>query len=164
MSGLESNNPTPVHDATRCMVNKLHDDAITLAAEMRDQIASGLYRPEVNVGNVLDHDGRISHDTLTSLESVRESSAAVARVTAVIAWTLTIKAMYAGELNFSDINRSENRLQCGEVLEGDLESTPDELPAALADTASRSVNVYRRAARLEARLVDAGLHETTPDI
>lgn len=85
----------------------------------------------------------------TGLAASMESMRLVARLTQVLAWLLTHRAVHAGEMTLVEATRDERRLGGRELClnaEGDDNpSLPEELRALLG----RSYALYRRIARLD---------------
>lgn len=85
----------------------------------------------------------------TGLAASMESMRLVARLTQVLAWLLTHRAVHAGEMNLIEATRPDRRLGGRELcLNTDGEddaSMPEELRSLLA----RSLSLYRRIARLD---------------
>jgi regulator of CtrA degradation len=87
----------------------------------------------------------IEQGLAASMESMR----LVARLTQVLAWLLTHRAVHAGEMNLIEATRPDRRLGGRELClntQGDDDpAMPDELRSLLA----RSLSLYRRIARLD---------------
>lgn len=85
----------------------------------------------------------------SGLAASMESMRLVARLTQVLAWLLTHRAVHAGEMNLIDATRAERRLGgrdlCLNTQGDDNPTLPEELRALLA----RSHSLYRRIARLD---------------
>ncbi|WP_119302131.1 DUF1465 family protein [Dongia deserti] len=83
------------------------------------------------------------------LAASMESMRLVARLTQVLAWLLTHRAVHAGEMNLVEATRPDRRLGGRELClstQGDDDpAMPDELRSLLA----RSLSLYRRIARLD---------------
>lgn len=87
----------------------------------------------------------VEHGLAASMESMR----LVARLTQVLAWLLTHRAVHAGEMNLIEATRPDRRLGgrdlCLNTQGDDDPAMPDELRVLLA----RSLSLYRRIARLD---------------
>ncbi len=126
-------------------IQRTHQEALALAEQARNYIACR--GPELR--QLLPVDGQ----AIYAAESMRMSS----RIIHVIAWTLTQKAVAAGELGRDEACDPEWRLGgeavcLGEPM-GDLELLPEPMQEMIAD----SERLYRRVKRLDEMLGrDAG--------
>jgi regulator of CtrA degradation len=85
----------------------------------------------------------------TGLAASMESMRLVARLTQVLAWLLTHRAVHAGEMNLVEATRDDRRLGGRELClntQGDDNPT---LPEELRNLLARSFALYRRIARLD---------------
>lgn len=85
----------------------------------------------------------------SGLAASMESMRLVARLTQVLAWLLTHRAVHAGEMNLVEATRDERRLGGRELClntQGDDNPT---LPEELRNLLGRSHALYRRIARLD---------------
>lgn len=85
----------------------------------------------------------------SGLAASMESMRLVARLTQVLAWLLTHRAVHAGEMNLIEATRTERRLGGRELcLNAQGDDNPD-LPDELRNLLGRSHALYRRIARLD---------------
>lgn len=122
--------------ATR-LVDALYTDAMLLADEVRGYFDDG---------------DRCSHDALTPFERVLFSCEALkitTRLTHVIAWLLTQRAIAAGEIAAASAPTPAARL--GPVVPSDA-ATLATLPAPARGYVAASLELHLRASRLEASL------------
>jgi regulator of CtrA degradation len=120
--------PVATHEA-------LYREAMRLLIEARDYVAQELPR---ETGPVSARD---------RLAVARETSRLTTRLTEVMAWLLARRAVQAGELPAAEALRDERRLGHHRIC---LQADPDEaLPQRLRALLEKSLNLYRRAARLD---------------
>ena len=85
----------------------------------------------------------------TGLAASMESMRLVARLTQVLAWLLTHRAVHAGEMNLIEATRPDRRLGGRELcLNTDGEDDVG-MPEELRSLLGRSLSLYRRIARLD---------------
>lgn len=137
----------PVSDFDQRLIDGLYVEAILLADEARA---------------FLDYHGESCRLTLNQLERVDfacESLKVTTRIMHVLAWLLTQRAVFAGELPES--SRLEERYQLGEAATTDplirAIFTPEMEGLILA-----SEDLYERIARVEQQLVERAGHGETP--
>jgi regulator of CtrA degradation len=118
--------------------NKTYDETLGLLVEMRNYVAY-----------VEAHDRK----SLTPLDGARLSCAGLrvtARLTQIMAWLLSQKAVHAGEMTTADLVESNGPLAEIEVcMADDDESETAALPDGFRDLADRSRRLYVRVARLD---------------
>jgi regulator of CtrA degradation len=87
----------------------------------------------------------VEYGLAASMESMR----LVARLTQVLAWLLTHRAVHAGEMNLIEATRPDRRLGGRELcLNSEGDDDPG-MPEELRNLLNRSLSLYRRIARLD---------------
>jgi regulator of CtrA degradation len=118
--------------------NKTYDETLGLLTEMRDYVAHGEARDRAK---------------LAPLDSARLCCASLrvtARLTQVMAWLLTQKAVHAGEMTTSDLVASNGRLaEIAVCMEEESEGEIAGLPTHFRTLLERSHRLYLRVARLD---------------
>ena len=114
--------------------NKTYDETLSLLTEMRDYVAYCEERDRAQ---------------LAPLDSARlccASLRATARLTQIMAWLLSQKAVHAGEMSTSDLVASNDPLaEIAVCMEGESAG----LPQRFRDLIERSHRLYIRVARLD---------------
>ncbi len=87
----------------------------------------------------------IEHGLAASMESMR----LVARLTQVLAWLLTHRAVHAGEMNLIEATRPDRRLGGRELCLNAQGDDDPGMPEELRTLLGRSLSLYRRVARLD---------------
>jgi regulator of CtrA degradation len=85
----------------------------------------------------------------SGLAASMESMRLVARLTQVLAWLLTHRAVHAGEMNLIEATRSERRLGGRDLCLNTQGDDNPSLPEELRNLLGRSFALYRRIARLD---------------
>jgi regulator of CtrA degradation len=85
----------------------------------------------------------------SGLAASMESMRLVARLTQVLAWLLTHRAVHAGEMSLIEATRSERRLGGRELCLNTQGDDNPSLPEELRNLLGRSFALYRRIARLD---------------
>lgn len=85
----------------------------------------------------------------SGLAASMESMRLVARLTQVLAWLLTHRAVHAGEMNLVEATRDERRLGGRELCLNTQGDDNPGLPEELRNLLGRSFSLYRRIARLD---------------
>ncbi|HWA51041.1 MAG TPA: DUF1465 family protein [Dongiaceae bacterium] len=85
----------------------------------------------------------------SGLAASMESMRLVARLTQVLAWLLTHRAVHAGEMNLIEATRDERRLGGRELCLNTQGDDNPSLPDELRNLLGRSHALYRRIARLD---------------
>ncbi len=85
----------------------------------------------------------------SGLAASMESMRLVARLTQVLAWLLTHRAVHAGEMNLVEATRDDRRLGGRELCLNTQGDDNPSLPDELRNLLSRSFALYRRIARLD---------------
>ncbi|MHA1152316.1 MAG: DUF1465 family protein [Alphaproteobacteria bacterium] len=114
------------------------DEALALTRDARDYLA---FQEKVDLSE-LSPVGRMA----ASCESMRMT----ARITQVVAWLLVQKAVHAGELSRDEAALPKYRLAGQEVCEDTEPLAVEPLPERLIELLTRSHQMYRRIARLDA--------------
>ena len=118
--------------------NKTYDETLSLLTEMRDYVAYSEERDRAQ---------------LAPLDSARlccASLRATARLTQIMAWLLSQKAVHAGEMSTSDLVASNDPLaEIAVCMEGESEGESAGLPQRFRDLIERSHRLYIRVARLD---------------
>lgn len=87
----------------------------------------------------------VEHGLAASMESMR----LVARLTQVLAWLLTHRAVHAGEMNLIEATRPDRRLGGRELCLNAQGDDDPSMPEELRHLLHRSLSLYRRVARLD---------------
>lgn len=124
-------------DAGLAFFNKTYSDATDLLVEARNYIA---FR-RANDVRELDIEVRL----LISQETLRITS----RLTQVMAWLLSQRAVQHGEMTQEEALGEAFAIGGASVCEDDRWTHDDRLPEALRSLLERSHNLYRRVCRLE---------------
>ena len=114
------------------------DEALALTREARDYLA---YQEKADLSE-LSPVGRMA----ASCESMRMT----ARMTQVVAWLLVQKAVHAGDLTREEATQPKYRLAGREICDDVEPLAVEPLPDRLAELLTRSHQMYRRIARLDA--------------
>jgi regulator of CtrA degradation len=85
----------------------------------------------------------------SGLAASMESMRLVARLTQVLAWLLTHRAVHAGEMNLIEATRPDRRLGGRELCLNTQGEDDAGMPDELRDLLARSLSLYRRIARLD---------------
>ncbi len=85
----------------------------------------------------------------SGLAASMESMRLVARLTQVLAWLLTHRAVHAGEMNLIEATRDERRLGGRDLCLNTQGDDNPSLPEELRNLLGRSFALYRRIARLD---------------
>lgn len=125
-------------------LNRTYDDAFTLTLEARHYLERGA---EAEARDLLP---------LGRLIVTREITRLTARLTSVMAWCLTLRAVQAGEIEAAALAEERSRLTGKSVCFA--EATPDtaEMPKRLGDLLARSRNLYLRVSRLDSLIAQQG--------
>src|SRR5262249_60630644 len=83
------------------------------------------------------------------LAASMESMRLVARLTQVLAWLLTHRAVHAGEMNLIEATRPDRRLGGRELCLNTQGDDDPAMPEELRSLLARSLALYRRIARLD---------------
>ena len=120
--------------------SRTYDEALQLTREARDYIAGrgAQERAKLSPGGKL----------AASCEEMRLT----ARLTQVMAWLLTQRAVHEGEMTRAEAAEPEHRLAGQAACLADPVVPKEELPERLADLLDRSQNLYERVQRLDATL------------
>src|SRR5262245_66097582 len=110
--------------------DRTYDEAMTLLVEARDymQMSAPIDRADMS--------------PLASLRVTAESLRLTTRLTEVMAWCLTQKAVRAGEIEERQAADPRRRLGALEICLADNEADDVELPAGLACLLQRSLSLY----------------------
>jgi regulator of CtrA degradation len=124
--------------APTAFFNKTFEETMHLLTEMRDYVAHGEPRDRA---------------CLSPLDSARLSCAALratARLTQIMAWLLTQKAVHAGELETEALTQGNGPLSAVDVcMEEEDEAVATALPPQFRTLLDRSHRLYVRVARLD---------------
>ena len=85
----------------------------------------------------------------TGLAASMESMRLVARLTQVLAWLLTHRAVHAGEMSIAEATEPDRRLGGRDLCAKDSSDAAKKLPDELQSLLSRSHSLYLRIARLD---------------
>jgi regulator of CtrA degradation len=88
-------------------------------------------------------------DVEQGLTNSMETMRLVARLTQVLAWLLTHRAVHAGEMSLSEATEPERRLGGRDLCAKDSADAAKRLPDELQSLLSRSHSLYLRIARLD---------------
>src|SRR4029450_4207968 len=83
------------------------------------------------------------------LAASMESMRLVARLTQVLAWLLTHRAVHAGEMDLIEATRPDRRLGGRELCLNTQGDEDPAMPEELRNLLARSLSLYRRIARLD---------------
>jgi regulator of CtrA degradation len=127
-----------VSAAPTAFFNKTYDETLGLLTEMRDYVAYVEERDRAR---------------LAPLDSARLCCASLrvtARLTQVMAWLLSQKAVHAGEMTTGDLVASNGPLaEIAVCMDGEPEGEIAALPQHFRDLVERSHRLYIRVARLD---------------
>jgi regulator of CtrA degradation len=87
----------------------------------------------------------VEHGLAASMESMR----LVARLTQVLAWLLTHRAVHAGEMSLIEATRPDRRLGGRDLCLNSQGDDDPGMPEELRNLLARSLSLYRRIARLD---------------
>jgi regulator of CtrA degradation len=124
--------------APTAFFNKTYDETLGLLTEMRDYVAHGEARDRAG---------------LTAIDSARLCCASLrvtARLTQVMAWLLSQKAVHAGEMSTGELVARNDRLAAIAVcMEREADGDVASLPRYFRSLLDRSHHLYVRVARLD---------------
>jgi regulator of CtrA degradation len=112
-------------------------EAMSLLAEARRYLTDRAEADSQNMG--------LEQGLANSMETMR----LVARLTQVLAWLLTHRAVHAGEMSLSEATEPERRLGGRELCSKDSSDAAKVLPDELQSLLARSHSLYLRVARLD---------------
>jgi len=121
-------------------LDRTYDEAKGLLLEARDYMQS--FAPA----------DRALMTPLESLRSISEGLRMTTRLTEVMAWSLTQRAVQCGEMTREEAATPQRRLGGQEICLGECDAPEATLPPRLAGLLRRSLSLYRRTQRLD-RLV-----------
>ncbi len=128
----------PRHDVTR----RVYRETLDLLVEARNYAAFRLPRE------------RRGRDDLARLKMSCESFRVTARLTQSLAWLLALRAVEAGEISRADWQDDRYRLGGRDVCLDAAGGEDEDLPPGLRDLLRRSLDLYRRLARLDAAVAE----------
>ncbi|MEO9167487.1 MAG: DUF1465 family protein [Aestuariivirga sp.] len=108
--------------------------------------------------NYLDSDGRIDSkllDRTGAIAYATESMRLTTRLMQMASWLLLQRAIAAGELSPSDMNREKHRINLAEIGKGSALKGAELLPTGLNDLVERSLRLLERIRKLDAMLTPA---------
>ena len=108
--------------------------------------------------NYLDGEGRLDSrilDRTGAIAYATESMRLTTRLMQMASWLLLQRAIAAGELSPSDMNREKHRINLGEIGRGTALKGAELLPAGLNAMVERSLNLLERIRKLDSMLVPA---------
>ena len=144
-AGRVSSSETPgAADDAVAFFDRTYDEALDLTRAARDYIAGQAPSDKAQ----LDPDTRLA----ASCEEMRLT----ARLTQVMAWLMTQRAVHAGEITRAEAAAEDNRLGGQEACLADASVPETALPARLADLLRQSRGLYERVSRLDRMLETAG--------
>ena len=117
--------------------SKTYDETLALVVEARDYVRDG----GAAEGRYLEPDVRV----LLSCETLRLT----ARLTEVMAWLLTQRALHAGEISAAEVRHDSHRLAAAELCLRDNGAVSGYLPPRLKSLIERSQRLFRRVRRLD---------------
>jgi regulator of CtrA degradation len=126
--------------------NRTYDETLDLMVEAR---------------NYLTHSEKRERRRLGGLDCLRMSCEAMrvtSRLTQVMAWLLTQRAVHEGEITAEQALSDESRLSGGDVCLDETFREDQALPNGLRSLMDRSFRLYVRVARLEAMMLRRVLH------
>lgn len=135
--------PTAGDDAV-AFFDRTYEEALALTQAARDYIAGQAPGDKAQ----LDPDTRLA----ASCEEMRLT----ARMTQVMAWLMTQRAVHAGEISRAEAAAEANRLGGHDTCLADPVVPETALPARLADLLRKSRQLYERVGRLDRMLDTAG--------
>ena len=112
-------------------------EAMSLLAEARRYLTDRAEADSQNMG--------LEQGLANSMETMR----LVARLTQVLAWLLTHRAVHAGEMSLSEATEPERRLGGRDLCSKDSSDAARVLPDELQSLLARSHSLYLRVARLD---------------
>jgi regulator of CtrA degradation len=112
-------------------------EAMSLLAEARRYLTDRAESDSQSMG--------LEQGLANSMETMR----LVARLTQVLAWLLTHRAVHAGEISLSEATDPERRLGGRDLCSRDSSDAAKALPGELQSLLARSHSLYLRVARLD---------------
>jgi regulator of CtrA degradation len=97
----------------------------------------------------------VDQGLVSSMETMR----LVARLTQVLAWLLTHRAVHAGEMTLWEATRPDRRLGGHTLCNKDVSDEDPSLPEELRRLLQRSLSLYQRIARLDDQVARAAERE-----
>lgn len=128
---------------------KTYDETLELLVEARDYARYSERTDRMRAGDK------------TGSRIIREGLRVTSRLTQVMAWTMTQRAVYEGELSAKQALEEAWRLSGAGVCLNDDATHDDEIPPVLRRLLDRSHRLYLRALRLEAMSEGAEVAATT---
>ncbi len=125
---------------TVTVFNNLYAEALGLARETRDYL---LYQESAD---------RLKLNAETRLIASCEAMRMTARITQILAWLMTQRAVHSGELSRQEASKPELRLSGYEICAQSEPDTAMPLPPRLLELLNRSLALYERIMRLDAML------------
>lgn len=136
-------------DAETAFFEKTYEEATNLLVEAREYI---------DIEEKADLEQLIASDRL---RLTRETTRLTARLTTVMAWLLTRKAVLAGELTQAEAAKPPYLLERNKILADGDPAAYDNLPELLSELMERSHRLYVRVTRLD-ELVQSGIGTQPP--
>jgi regulator of CtrA degradation len=126
--------------------HRTYDEAMTLMVEARNYMSYVERRDRERAG--------VFVGLRMSCEAMRVTS----RLTQVMAWLLTQKAVHEGEMSVEQSLAEASRLSAADVCLDETYSRDETLPNGLRSLMDRSRRLYVRITRLEQMMVERVLH------
>ncbi|MEM7570750.1 MAG: DUF1465 family protein [Pseudomonadota bacterium] len=124
------------------IANQLHDEALRMADDSRMYFARNSKTDRAELGAI--------DRVLYTAESLRIST----RLMHVISWTLVRKAVAAGEMSDEEAAKPERQLEDLELCSASDPRDLRKLPRAVVILSHQSLNLYKRAMRLQQQMND----------
>lgn len=125
---------------------RTYDETMNLMVEARNYVA------------YVERRERQRADAMAGLRMSCEAMRVTSRLTQVMAWLMTQRAVHEGEITEDEALAEPNRLSGSEVCLDESYANDEALPGGLRSLMSRSFHLYVRVARLEEQILRRRLH------
>ncbi|MGD1954561.1 MAG: DUF1465 family protein [Sphingomonadales bacterium] len=126
---------------SHAITDQLYDEALRLAEESRTYFSRYSKTDRAELGPI--------DRVLYTAESLRIST----RLMQVISWSMVRKAVVTGDMTAEDARKPERQLDDLELCAGSDPRSLRKLPRAVVILSHRSLNIYKRALRLQGQLI-----------
>ena len=125
---------------------RTYDETMDLMIEARNYVA------------YVERRERAHADVVAGLRMSCEAMRVTSRLTQVMAWLMTQRAVHEGEITEEEALAEPNRLSGAEVCLDESFANDQSLPGGLRSLMARSFHLYQRVARLESQILRRRLH------
>jgi len=126
-----------MQDAQSRFLERIYDEAKALLIEARDYV------------QMLGPVDRAAMTPIDNLRCISEGLRLTTRLTEVMAWSLTQRAVIAGEISREEASEPKRRLGGQEICLAELSADEFRAPSRLASLLNRSLSLYQRTLRLD---------------